>query len=202
MIRVRTVLAGLLALATGTVALTVPCSAALGAITSQRPQVQLSHSLTNAVQLLGSTPDGTVSCLDNVSILATANYRYVSVELGYGGQDHGMLRARATSDGPWEQFQLCNDNRSGHWYWTLKSLANGRFVSCELDYSGTRRFMLRARADAVNAYERLHFRLLGYGSVNIQCPSGWVSTELDFGGLHHGMLRGRAAAIGEWEYYL
>ena len=34
--------------------------------------------------------------------------RYVSTELGYGGVRHNMLRARASSVGPWEKyFILC-----------------------------------------------------------------------------------------------
>jgi hypothetical protein len=46
-----------------------------------------------------------LSCDGPVFITSLANGRIVSAELGYGGGDNGMLRARATAIGPWEQFE-------------------------------------------------------------------------------------------------
>lgn len=40
---------------------------------------------------------------DTPSLLALRNDNYVSTELGYVDADYGLLRARATSIGPWEQ---------------------------------------------------------------------------------------------------
>jgi hypothetical protein len=44
--------------------------------------------------------------LAGTTVYSTANSRYVSAELGYTGGDQGMLRARATEIGPWEQYVL------------------------------------------------------------------------------------------------
>ena len=41
-------------------------------------------------------------------IQSDANNLYVSAELGYTGGNYGMLRARATSIGPWEQYVTAN----------------------------------------------------------------------------------------------
>jgi hypothetical protein len=43
---------------------------------------------------------------DTPSLLALRNDNYVSTELGYKDADLGLLRARATSIGPWEQFAV------------------------------------------------------------------------------------------------
>jgi hypothetical protein len=43
---------------------------------------------------------------DTPSLLSLRNGNYVSTELGYTGADYGLLRARATSIGPWEQFAV------------------------------------------------------------------------------------------------
>ncbi len=36
---------------------------------------------------------------------ALANYEYVSAELGYGSGDYAMLRARSLDRGAWESFR-------------------------------------------------------------------------------------------------
>jgi hypothetical protein len=43
-------------------------------------------------------------CIANATIFSLANNLYVSAELGYGGGDYAMLRARASAIGPWERF--------------------------------------------------------------------------------------------------
>jgi Putative metal-binding motif len=40
------------------------------------------------------------------ALKSDANDRYVSAELGYTGANAGMLRARATVKGPWEEFEI------------------------------------------------------------------------------------------------
>lgn len=82
-----------------------------------------------------------------------SNGRYVSAELGYTGVDYGMLRARATSVGPWEKFVIENWGPNPSMY-TIRSLANGRYVSTELGYGGSRNNMLRARATSIGNWEK------------------------------------------------
>jgi hypothetical protein len=68
-----------------------------------------------------------------------ANGRYVSAEFGRTGGDHGMLRARATSVGPWEKFRVERWGPNPNMY-TIRSLRNGRYVSTELGYGGVRKW--------------------------------------------------------------
>jgi hypothetical protein len=52
-----------------------------------------------------ATPSVAQYCTDN-NVIRAANDLYVSAELGYGGSNTGMLRARANAIGPWEIFKL------------------------------------------------------------------------------------------------
>jgi hypothetical protein len=81
-----------------------------------------------------------------VAIRSLANGRWVSAELGYGGGKYAMLRARATSIGPWETFN------AGY---GLRNIKNWRWVTAELGYTGSYYGMLRARGDHYGAWE--HF---------------------------------------------
>lgn len=85
---------------------------------------------------------------------------------------------------------------------TIRSKANGRYVSAELGYTGDSYGELRARATVVGPWERFAV-----------CPNGrdwaiysvanrhWVSAELGYPGAKYGMLRARAATIGPWERF-
>jgi hypothetical protein len=84
-----------------------------------------------------------------------ANGRYVSAEFGRTGGDHGMLRARATSVGPWEKFRVERWGPNPNMY-TIRSLRNGRYVSTELGYGGVRKNMLRARATRIGNWEKYY----------------------------------------------
>jgi hypothetical protein len=53
--------------------------------------------------MFSTTPAHASDNCSEVSIKA-ANGLYVSAEIGYTGSYYGMLRARATSIGPWEIF--------------------------------------------------------------------------------------------------
>jgi hypothetical protein len=83
-----------------------------------------------------------------------ANGRYVSAELGYGGGNYAMLRARARAIGPWERYDLYRNNRTGAW--SIRSRANGRYVSAELGYGGGSNATLRARAGGVGPWEQFN----------------------------------------------
>src|SRR6266498_3316638 len=85
-------------------------------------------------------------------IISFGNSRYTSAELGSGG-DHGMLRARATSVGNWEKFTIARWGPNPAMY-TIRSQANGRYVSAELGYGGGRYAMLRARATSIGNWEK------------------------------------------------
>jgi hypothetical protein len=133
----------------------------------------------------------------SVYILANANGRYVSAELGYTGSNYGMLRARATAVGSWETYTDCYDGT----YDTFRA-ANGRYVSAELGYTGSNYGMLRARATAVGPWERFVLGFASDGSYVIVAANGrYVSTELGYTGSNYAMLRARATAIGPWEVY-
>lgn len=81
----------------------------------------------------------------NVSIRSLQNGLWVSSEQGYTGARWGMLRARASSIGPWEVFY---SDRG------LQSRASWRWVSVEMNYSGSLRYMLRARATSPGPWEQ------------------------------------------------
>jgi hypothetical protein len=62
-----------------------------------------------------------------------------------------MLRSRATSAGNWEKFKLDRQSNGNH---SLKAMSNGKYVSTEINDSGTDNGLLRARNDTVGAWER------------------------------------------------
>lgn len=133
-----------------------------------------------------------------VTITSAANRRYVSAELGYGGDRSGMLRARATAVGPWEQFAVCEYGSR----YVIGSLANGRYVSSELGWGGDNYGMLRARASQIGPWEQYYIGVYGSNVTIRSAANGrYVSTELGWGGSNYGMLRARATAIGPWELY-
>jgi hypothetical protein len=79
-----------------------------------------------------------------VAIRSLANGKWVSAELGYSEPFYGMLRARASTIGPWETFNASVG---------LRNLANWKLVSAELGYTGGRNGMLRARASSFGPWE-------------------------------------------------
>ncbi len=94
------------------------------------------------------------------SLLANANSKWVSAELGYGGDLYGMLRGRADVADGWEEFDLTNFSDGT---WGIYSLANGLFSSAELGYTGDLYGMLRARATDPNGWERYYLYDLDSG---------------------------------------
>jgi hypothetical protein len=84
-----------------------------------------------------------------------ANHKYVSVELGYGTTSpyRGMLRARASSVGPWERFEFCWRVQNNPGYLAIRSLTNGKWVAAELGRTGKDYGMLRARSTSIGSWE-------------------------------------------------
>ncbi|WP_283136608.1 fascin domain-containing protein [Rhizohabitans arisaemae] len=84
----------------------------------------------------------------------------------------------------------------------LTSLANGRFVSAELGYTGADEGMLRARAGQKGTWERFTICFDGVNStIRSQANGRYVSAELSYGGADNGMLRARATVVGSWERF-
>jgi len=71
---------------------------------------------------------------------------WVSAELGYGGGEYDMLRARPDSYhvDVWEEFSFVRNTCSSD-CWTIRNLWNNRWVSAELGHGGASNGMLRAR---------------------------------------------------------
>ncbi len=101
--------------------------------------------------LKSSGPGG---CDSLIELQSAANGLYVSAELGYTGANYGMLRARASRIGSWEQFYLrCLPNGIV----AFQSAANGLYVSAELSYTSGNTAMLRARASRIGSWEQFSY---------------------------------------------
>ncbi|MEU0099930.1 endonuclease/exonuclease/phosphatase family protein [Streptomyces sp. NPDC006267] len=89
--------------------------------------------------------------------------------------------------------------------WALKSLANGKYVSVDLNETDTQlQWRLRARADSVGSWERftLHTnhraKTMGLRS---EVTGFLVTAEFNDGGDREGMLRARGARLGQWQQF-
>jgi hypothetical protein len=147
---------------------------------------------------------------------SAGNGLLLAAELGYTGTTYGMIRARTDGSsfvGAWEQFQLVHlspdnpdsDNASSLIY-AIQSLANGRFVSAELSYSGAYYGMLRARASTVGGWEQFQLIPLGESWFWLKNLGNGllVSAELAYTGSDYGMLRARTdpnGFVGGWEQF-
>ncbi|GAB2723880.1 fascin domain-containing protein [Kitasatospora kifunensis] len=149
---------------------------------------------------LGSTAPNETDCVTvTTPIRSAANGQYVSAELGYTGDQYGMLRARAGAVGPWEQYNLCRNTTTNTY--AIRS-SNGQYVSAELGYTGDQYGMLRARAGAVGPWEQFTFEPAANGYAIRSAANGqYVSAELGYTGDQYGMLRARAGAVGPWEQF-
>jgi len=105
------------------------------------------------------------------AIRSNANGLFVSAELGYSGNDAGLLRARTpfTSLGPWEVFDIITNSDGTH---TLQStpLGNQEYVSIELGYSGPHYGELRARAPQISLWEEFDNSTAAPGNENLGAP--------------------------------
>ena len=87
---------------------------------------------------------------------------------------------------------------------TIKSVANGRYVSAEIGRDGGDYGMLRARAATPGKWEKFVVcRDTGSGVTRIraQANNDFVSAELDYAGARYGMLRAQAEKVGGWERF-
>jgi hypothetical protein len=75
-----------------------------------------------------SIPDDTYKCTEPGYLWSYYNGLFVSTELGYSGNQWAMLRAHATSVGPWEVYQLCQSNEKGTWsLWSNAALGGSQW---------------------------------------------------------------------------
>jgi hypothetical protein len=83
--------------------------------------------------------------------------------------------------------------------------ANSRYVSAELNETGNRVGMLRARATSIGTWEK--FTVIGNCRATSGCAlrsaanSRYVSAEILDPGAQKGMLRARAKSVGAWERF-
>jgi hypothetical protein len=108
------------------------------------------------------------------------------------------LRARSNSVGSWERFEFCFGIGGALAAVAIRSLANGKWVAAELQYTGALYGMLRARADRIGPWET--FAAINGGLRN-QDNWKFVSAELQYTGIRYGMLRARANSRGPWEQF-
>lgn len=88
--------------------------------------------------------------------------------------------------------------------WALKSEATGKYVSTEIKDGDNQWAKLRARGDAIGAWERFTLHTDDEGktvSLRFEASGYFASTEIEDGGAHDGMLRARGAKIGGWERF-
>lgn len=150
-----------------------------------------------AMAMVSTTPAHASANCSEVSIKA-ANGLYVSAEIGYTGSYYGMLRARASTVGPWEKFQKCWLDVN---HFALYSEANGLYVRADLGYATTDPLygMLRASINSIGGPYETFFD--DSGDAIVAYNNRWVSAELSYPGSERGMLRARATSIGPWEIF-
>ena len=133
---------------------------------------------------------------------------YVSVEVETAGSGEAMLRARkaaATLDdlGSWEKFTLHTDDKG--WTTTLRSEANGNYVTTERNETGSHQNLLRARGTTVGDWEKLHLEKQTDGTYALKAVtnsgSKYVTAEVQDPGTDAGLLRARADTVGSWQKF-
>ncbi|WP_430791427.1 fascin domain-containing protein [Actinoplanes sp. G11-F43] len=87
---------------------------------------------------------------------------------------------------------------------TIRSSANGRYVSAEIGWEGALHGALRARAATPGKWEKFIVCRdpdTGVTNLKAQANDNYVSAELDYAGARYGMLRAQAAKVEGWERY-
>jgi hypothetical protein len=139
-----------------------------------------------------------------VSYVNTASPRVVTVETTWAGSDYAKLRARKTSVGTNEKFQLCWYTAAG--YYTVKALANNRYVTAETGYSGDWKGVLRASSTTVGIKQQFRITAGAGGSSEFSkmesvANGRYVSCEMTWVGDIKGILRARNTVAGAYERF-
>jgi hypothetical protein len=196
-------LAGVVPALAGTRPLASPARPA--AATSARP----APGAAAPARLRAASPNDTFDCFDQQTLISAANGDYVSAELGYTGADYGMLRARATTAGPWEKFDFCYDATQG--WWAIRSDANGLYVTAQFGYAGASFGELTASSTTIGPYQKFITSCIQgppvgppeeFALIQAQTNLNYVSAELGYTGADYAMLRARATSAGPWEQYV
>jgi uncharacterized protein DUF2599 len=132
----------------------------------------------------------------------------VSPEVAYSGPNYGMLRVQdpAAPQANYIFTMVCLSDQE----FAIRA-PNGRYVTAEINYTGSDNGMLRARATAIGSWERFRFESL-YGITNYRYDGAfksvannkYVAVEQGYPQTdsRYAMLRARATAIGSWERLL
>ncbi|MFE2293075.1 endonuclease/exonuclease/phosphatase family protein [Streptomyces sp. NPDC059452] len=149
-----------------------------------------------------------VTAGDKYALRSVGNGLYVSVEVNTGGARQAMLRARSAAPshrdlGSWEKFTLHTGDKG--WTTTLRSEANGNYVTTERNYTGSHENLLRARGAVLGEWEKLQ---LEKQTDNTYALKAWtdkgyryVTAEVQDPGTDNGLLRARAEAVGSWQKF-
>lgn len=174
-------------------------------------QTKLPIAYSGTLIRVPNLPGGVRGCVYSRSYIdvaliswSTPRRQYVSTEIQYTGGNYGMLRARANSIGPWEQYDIFRAGDSQHPYYAIRSRANQKLVTTEIDYTSSyNHAMLRARSASVGPWEKYY--------LCVDTQNNWVlisaannlavSIEVDYTGANFAMLRARATSIGAWEEF-
>jgi hypothetical protein len=191
----------------GVVAVVAPPDAPAAASVETTGHVRTSDPLLGDLRVGFSSPsrsqriadagsDQPLNCYDGW-LQSMANGKYVSAELHYTGAGYGELRARSNSVGSWERFEFCWNVNNNPLELAIRSLANGKWVAAELQYTGALYGMLRARSASIGPWETYN------GGSGLRSKANWkfVSAELQYTGIRYGMLRARANSYGPWEQF-
>ncbi|MFD8674901.1 hypothetical protein ACFV1A_17635 [Streptomyces seoulensis] len=163
----------------------------------------------SAVQAQAASRPVPVTAGDKYALKSVGgNGLYVSAQVTSGGDREGMLRARksvSSTDelGSWEKFTLHTDDKG--WTTTLRSEANGNYVSTERDDTGTHANLLRARGTTVGEWEKLHLEQQSDGTYALKAWTNdgykYVTAEMQDPGDDNGLLRARADSVGSWQKF-
>ncbi|MFJ8658388.1 hypothetical protein [Streptomyces sp. NPDC093795] len=133
---------------------------------------------------------------------------YVSVEVDAAGDRQAMLRARkaaATLDEltSQEKFTLHTDDKG--WTATLRSEANGNYVTTERNFTSTHKNLLRARGTTVGEWEKIQLEKQTDDTYALKAWTNdgykYVTAEVLDPGTDDGLLRARGDSVGSWQRF-
>ncbi|MFH9954513.1 fascin domain-containing protein [Streptomyces roseolus] len=133
---------------------------------------------------------------------------YVSVEVSKTGSGEAMLRARTSAAsladlGSWEKFTLHTDDKGVTT--TLRSEANGNYVTTERGYTGSYQNLLRARGTTSGDGEKLTLEKQTDGTYALKAATNdgyrYVTAEVQDPGADAGLLRARGTSVGSWQKF-
>ncbi|MFJ9640819.1 endonuclease/exonuclease/phosphatase family protein [Streptomyces sp. NPDC101178] len=149
-----------------------------------------------------------VTAGDKYALRSVSNGLYVSVEVNTGGARQAMLRARTAASshsalGSWEKFTLHTTDKG--WTTTLRSEANGNYVTTERNYTGGHENLLRARAATAGEWEKLQLEKQTDNTyaLKVWTDDGYkyVTAEVQDAGTDNGLLRARGDSVGSWQKF-